>query len=633
MAVSIKIVLKIIAAIFTVIVLLCLFYVANTIFNAPLNIFEKVVVQSEESRHRGPGLFLETGSGTDRMLLRNYHLFSDSKFSFDEWLAQNKSNINMRSKTKILFEKQVSIPRPIVNECKQVYCFQKRIKFEKIPPIFWKGLIGIEDERFLEHQGIDFKSLLRALIHDIKVMRLEQGGSTLTQQIVKNLFYSNEKKFSRKIKEMILAVYIESKYEKENILEAYFNEVVWGGKQGIKIKGLHAASLFYFSKHPTRVTPYEAAILIALLKGPNYYNPLTKDERLRKRANLVFNKLVGMNLFPSENGELWSDSKWKTWLTSLRELQKKKPYRNNWWLSNNLEPGELKVFERYVLQSSATKILSGVKERLKDRDIAIKALFGNIRESSPGYFYYSKYERNWDRARKVEKHTLGSTIKPLIYSILTSLGTSLEKEVETGPLAVELKSGIWKPREAHKIAEKWVSLEKALKLSYNRPIIREVMDQGFPKIEKELEMLFPTIKKPLEEYPAQLLGTIEVSLEELFSIYKGFIEKECRKEDGGVVRILSNPKETTVRRLVGKDFGGLRFFGKTGTSNNGFDNWFVFNEGDRLGIIWVGLEGERSGGDLKLYGGTTSFRIFKELYLNSGQRFGEFICGNSGLTN
>ena len=145
--------------------------------------------------------------------------------------------------------------------------------------------------------------------------------------------------------------------------------------------------------------------------------------------------------------------------------------------------------------------------------------------------------------------------------------------------------------------------------------------------------LFPNLNIPLEEYPAQLLGTVEITMEELFNIYRKFIIRDCTRDQQSVVKILSDPKETTIRRLVGEEFGNLRFFGKTGTSNNGFDNWFVFYEGTRLGVIWVGLEGDRSGKDLKLYGGTTSFKIFKDFYLNSGKRFGEFTCTNLELTN
>ncbi|MBK23871.1 MAG: hypothetical protein CME70_07690 [Halobacteriovorax sp.] len=633
MATSIKKFIKVIMLFLLVGVLASTVFIVQTIYDAPLDIFDKVVSTSVGESENDSRIYLENGSGTDLRMLKSYHLFSRAAISFDQWVTKESKNYTETRNNKIIINNKIELDLPLRNECKLVYCFQKKIKFENIPAIFWKGLIGIEDERFLLHKGIDFKSLLRALIHDIRVMRLEQGGSTLTQQIVKNLFYTNEKKFSRKLKEMIVAVYLESIYEKEKILEAYFNEVIWGGKQGIKIKGLYAASLFYFSKKPEFVTPYEAAILIALLKGPNYYNPLTREERLRSRADLVFKKLVTMNLFPSENGERWTDDKWKGWIENLKKLQREKPYRNNWWLSNNLEKAELSVYERYILHSKIKAILFSAKERLGGIDIAAKAYFGDIKNQESRYFYYSKYERNWEQARSQEKHTLGSTIKPLIYSLLVDLGTTMDKEVETGELEVKLKSGTWKPREAHKIPEETVSLNKALKLSYNRPIIREVISQGYEKVELELEKIFPELKKPLSEYPAQLLGTVEISLEKLFSVYKSFVMKECERVDGGIVEILSDPRETTIRKLVGKDFGGLKFFGKTGTSNNGFDNWFVFYEGSRLGVIWVGLEGRRTGGDLKLYGGTTSFQIFKDLYLNSGQRFGEFSCGQSALTN
>lgn len=632
MANSVKLALKATMILGALFFLFVVVFVAKTIFDAPLNIFDDIATTADD--YSQEKIVLLRGSGARLNQLENYFLFSNGKNQLEDWLEQNKKDVRKLNNKSVYIENDLKIPAPLKNDCPIVYCFQSRLRFENIPPIFWKGLIGIEDERFLSHQGIDFKSLLRAFIHDLKVMRLEQGGSTLTQQIVKNLFYSNEKKFSRKFKEMILAVYLESQYEKERILEAYFNEVIWGGKQGIKIKGLYAASLFYFSKKPDRISPYEAAILIALLKGPNFYNPLTREKRLRDRANLVYKKLVNMNLFPPEADENWDDRKWSTWINKLKNSQKGKPFRNNWWLSKNLEKGELGIYERYVLHSEIQKILTGINTKLEGRDIAVKAYFGDINKEDSTYFYYSKYERNWEKAKSEEKHILGSTIKPLIYSILVDLGSSMETEVETGTLELNLKSGVWKPREAHVIPEKFVTLNKALKLSYNRPLIREVISQSFHSVEEEMVKLFPDMKTPLAEYPAQLLGTVEVSLEQLYTIYKKFLIKECKKdEDESIAKILSNPKETTVRKLVGKEFGGLKFFHKTGTSNNGFDNWFIFYEGRRLGVIWVGLEGRREGKDLKLYGGTTSFRIFKNFYLFSGRRFGELECGEPLVTN
>lgn len=608
-------------------------FVAKTIIDAPLNIFEEFSKETKFTSDLKQPDFLP-GSAVKIDQFKNYLLFSNERKNLKEWMEGNSKNIRKINSKQIVIEKKVDVPFPLNNDCQIVYCYQHRLGFENIPPIFWKGLIGIEDERFLLHKGVDFRSLLRALIHDIKVMRLEQGGSTLTQQIVKNLFYSNEKKFSRKIKEMILAVYLESKYEKEKILESYFNEVVWGGKQGIKIKGVFAASVFYFFKKPDKVEPYEAAILIALLKGPNYYNPLTRQERLRSRADLVYKKLVNMNLFPPENGEKWGDKKWKSWIEELKRKQKIKPYRNNWWLSQNIKKSELGLYEKYVLNSEVRDLLIKIKERLKKKDIAVKAYFGSLSDSTSRYFYYSKYERNWEKAKSVEKQTLGSTIKPLIYSYLVDLGSDMEKEVETGPLVLKLKSGEWKPREAHSIPEEWVTLRKSLQKSYNRPLIREVMNIGFEKVESEMKKWFPELKSPLAEYPSQLLGAVEISIDQLFSIYSDFIKKECGKNDeDNLVEMMSDPKETTVRKLVGRDFGGLKFFHKTGTSNNGFDNWFVFYEGDRLGVIWVGLEGSRNEKDLKLYGGTTSFKIFKNFYLQSGRRFGEMLCGESSLNN
>jgi penicillin-binding protein 1B len=198
-----------------------------------------------------------------------------------------------------------------------------------------------------------------------------------------------------------------------------------------------------------------------------------------------------------------------------------------------------------------------------------------------------------------------------------------------------LKSGKWKPREAHKIADSEVTLKESLLLSYNRPVIRISDEIGFEKIEEEFLKFVPKLKKPLSEYPSQLLGAVELSVKELWSAYSQFIEKEClsindsnKKWEDTILYQMSDPETTTVRRLVGKQMGMQRFFGKTGTSNNGLDNWYVFFDGKYLGVIWVGLEGGRSGESLGLYGGTTSFRLYNSFMRNRGKRFSELSCDN-----
>ena len=185
----------------------------------------------------------------------------------------------------------------------------------------------MEDIRFIFHKGVDLRSILRALWVDLKAGSFVQGGSTITQQLVKNLYLSNEKTISRKIKEFIIALYIEQVYSKEKILETYLNEFVWGSLQGTKVKGVSSAAIFYFGKNVRYLEPYEAAILIAMLKGPYFYHPIRRPNRLRKRVNLIFEKLKNLSLFPATEG-LWGDLIWSKWRGRLIQLEVNDPYKS-----------------------------------------------------------------------------------------------------------------------------------------------------------------------------------------------------------------------------------------------------------------------------------------------------------------
>ncbi|MBY0416205.1 MAG: transglycosylase domain-containing protein, partial [Bdellovibrionales bacterium] len=191
---------------------------------------------------------LEAGSLAKREELQRFYLFTAEKNSFEDFYARSRE-VGAVSELKeipgvLQINQDVFFKNLMTNDCVELYCYQHYLPFEFIPSIFWKGLIGVEDQRYLDHFGVDLKSLFRALVTNLKTMRYTQGGSTISQQLVKNLFFTNEKTFTRKLKEMIVSVYIETQFPKEKILEAYLNEVHWGALQGIKIKGVLSASLF-----------------------------------------------------------------------------------------------------------------------------------------------------------------------------------------------------------------------------------------------------------------------------------------------------------------------------------------------------------------------------------------------------
>ena len=616
-------------------VLSVIIFVSFIIFTAPLEKLERVV-NSKDQKGLHAKSVLDEGSLVSRSEIKTFLLFSESIPNPERWIEEKLKDEtfiinNPKEKDLLFINRQVDLPGLIQNDCPVIYCFQQRLAFEEIPSVFWKGLIGIEDFRYLEHRGIDFKSIARAIITDIKKMKLEQGGSTLTQQLIKNLFYTNEKKFRRKIKEIILSVYVESIYEKENILEAYLNEVEWGSFQGIKIKGIYSASIFYFSKHPSMLSEYEASMLIGLLKGPYYYHPIRKTTRLKSRVKIVFNKLKEIGSI-STKAKPWDEKKWERWLKELKERNKTRPYYAVWRTYKNNSP-YLEDFEKFHFIFETNKVLADAIEKVKeeklDLDLSIKAIFADIKQGEGKFFsYYSKYERSKKRGIHDEFHQVGSTLKPILYQIFLNNGYKMSDMVETKPIPMKLVSGNWSPREAHKIKEKEVTLSEALMKSYNRPVIRLSQLVGFEKIEKELIEYIPKLKTPLDQYPAQLLGAVELSMKELFEAYEDLVNKSCLKEDveESVIEVMSDPTLTTIRFRVAKELSRLKFFGKTGTSNNGLDNWFVSFDGSELGVIWVGHEGDRKNKKLPFYGSNTSFRVFNAFNRTRGKRFNDLAC-------
>jgi penicillin-binding protein 1B len=630
-----KLSIKILISLWFFIFFLALIFIVYLCWDLPFDKLEKVKTQQETNVEKNiPEYLLEEGSGVLLSDLQDYYLFTEAKNPFHEWFqelveSEKVSQDNHRVYVKTNFH----LPALVDNTCKDIFCFQQKLDFNNIPSIFWKGLIGIEDTRFLDHFGIDFKSILRALVKDIMEQKLAQGGSTLTQQLVKNLFFTNERSLIRKIKEIILAIYIENKLLKEEILEIYFNEVYWGSLQGIHVRGIYAASLFYFNKKIEEITPYEAAILISLLKGPGYYNPIYNLERLKQRTQFVYDRLIQQKLFSSEKSFFWTDSQWISWQKNLTDRNRSKPYYALTIDRSNDYTKLMGQYEFFVLKKNIQTMLSDIEKRYKGESFATKVIIGVPTQKQLGeYRFYSKVEKKKEAAFGLEKQQIGSILKPIVYSIFFKNNISAEDLVSTKPFDMPLKSGKWSPKEAHTDLPENVTVKEALFNSYNRPVITLAQLVGFKIVEKELKRYLPELMTPLEEYPAQLIGSLELSLNRVYELYTAFLHDECKKnlqnmdENNSSLFLLASPDKTTIKNVVTDNMSQLKFFGKTGTTNNGYNNWFVFYDGHYLGVIWVGFEGRQKGQEYRLFGSTTAFKIFQSFFSDRGKRFNELSC-------
>ncbi len=557
--------------------------------------------------------------------------------ALEKYILHSESDVStqtlVREGSYYVLTEDLSLSALYKNSCEALYCVQYRAGFENIPSLLWRGLIGIEDSRFVSHPGIDLKSIARALITDIKEMRFAQGGSTITQQLVKNLFFSNERKLIRKIKEAIYALYIESQYEKDQILAAYFNEVFWGTLSGVKIKGFYAASLAFFSKRPEKLQEYEVAILVSLLKGPNYYSPIFHPERLKERAKVVFETLKEKDFIVDLNSK-WSDKKFDLWVKNL-----KKNHEQNWlkdiYKTLERQTHVVNQFESFVFQRAVTNIVTRIYERVEEKDFAVKALIGEVGcyQNCDYFSFYSKFERSKEKAIEEERHQVGSILKPIFYQILLHNGVKLTDLVETKPITLNLKSGKWTPKDSSQGEEEEITVLRALRKSRNIPLVRIASEVGFKKIENEAILYLPQLKVPLAQYPSQMLGAVELSVKDVFDTYRQYIQTECQRiEDGeysfeeSLMYLLSEHDETTISKIVNSKLKDAPFFGKTGTTNKGLDNWYVAFDGKYIYAIWFGIEGSREGEKLRLSGASSSFQIFQDFQVYRGKRFNELGC-------
>lgn len=628
-------------------VLITVIYVLILIKSTGLSVYRDTVfnsaIQAKDEKQQPSGGQLGKEVIVKGEDLRAYYLFTNNTPVFQEWLADRVASGRIEKMPgkpeRFLITAEIQLPELRKNECSELYCYGPRIGFEHIPIGLIQALMGVEDYRFLGHKGVDLRSIARALWVDLKAGKFVQGGSTLTQQLVKNLFLSNEKSWRRKFKEAVLSLYIETLFTKEQILTAYFNEVIWGVQQGIKLKGLYAASLFYFDKPPSQLQSYEMTILIGMLKGPNYYHPLRASDRLRKRVDIIFESLLAKKVLVSiHSSDQWSDQQWSEWKKQLEQRARLKQGYLLWEvLASHEETNQFSHYQQFVLRNSIKSITNKFAKVLTGVDYAVKIMMGDpyCQEDCEGkqFSFYSKYERKSEPALKTELHQVGSILKPLIYESFLSKGYAWSDSIPSGPIELQLKSGPWKPKEAYQIDLESMSLEDSLLLSRNRPLLWIAKEMGFDKLEESLKKYLPQLRSPLGEFPAQLIGAIEMSVADVFLAYSKFIVNQCElvknkvmEWEESVLYKLANPTRNTLRNVVGDNFGHMRFFGKTGTSNQGLDNWFIGFDGGQLVVIWFGVESNRPDHDLPFSGASTAFRIYQRFMLDRGVQFGEIAC-------
>lgn len=507
------------------------------------------------------------------------------------------------------------------------------VSLDDIPPHLVDAVLSVEDQRFFDHEGIDFRRIAGAFVANVKAGGVAQGGSTITQQLVKNLYLSANRTPLRKVREAAIATVLEQRYDKRQILEAYLNEIYLGHDRGVAIHGVGAASRFYFGKDVERIVLSEAATLAAMIKAPNRLAPHRHPVDLKARRDLVLNLMVDQGRIPPGSRDQSSAVAVPTRVHPLRDIDAR-------WFGDyvregapsNLPPRGSAIYTTLDarLQQAAERAVRGYDGKAQVALVAIDPRSGDILAMVGGRDYgKSQFNRAVDARRQP-----GSAFKPIV--ALAALGPDRDAEPEytlasviaDAPLSVSTPQGVWQPANYDGSYRGDVTLRYALEQSLNTPFARLGVDLGPERIVSTARRMGITSK--LQPVPSLALGASEVSLLELTRAYgvlatNGKLAATRRligtAKVGGeldaVTRVsveqVANPGATflvtsalqgAVNHGTGRGLGRRGVAGKTGTSNDWRDAWFIAYTPEIVVGVWVGNDdGEsirQSGGAVAL---------------------------------
>lgn len=517
------------------------------------------------------------------------------------------------------------------------------IKLDDIPDYLTTALIAVEDRQFYSHFGVNPKAIVRAMIVNIKAGAVVQGGSTLTQQLVKNFFLTKKKSLTRKINEAIMAILLELHYDKLEILQAYLNEIYLGQDKKRAIHGFGLASRFYFDKPIYNLELSEITTLVAMVKGPSYYDPWRHKNRLLKRRNTVIGLMQEQGAITSYQARIAKAkpinvikrskkirSVYPAYMDLLRR-QLQQDYKKEDLTSEGLQI--FSTFDPYAQKIAEHVVKSKVKELDRQKNLNGKLqsaviitntsnaeVLAIVGDKQPTY---AGFNRALDALRPI-----GSLVKPAIY--LTALQQkdkyTLSTLIEDKSITLKSQDGsLWTPRNYSGESHGTIPLYKALTRSYNQATVRLGLSLGFESIVTTLRNL--GIQRDIPPYPSMLLGAVPMTPLEISQMYQtlsadGFITplQTIRKVltangeplkhypvkikqgvDETSVRIINSAlhevtRQGTARSLRWRLPKDLKVAGKTGTTNNTRDSWFAGFSGEHLIVTWLGTDDNQSTG-------------------------------------
>ncbi|MDX7997863.1 bifunctional glycosyl transferase/transpeptidase [Xenorhabdus sp. Reich] len=529
---------------------------------------------------------------------------------------------------------------------------------EGFPDSLVQILLETEDRYFYEHGGVRPISIIRAVLANLTAGHTVQGGSTLTQQLVKNLFLSNERTLTRKANEALMAVLMDARYSKDRILELYLNEVFLGQSGDEQIHGFPLASQYYFGSPIGELTLDQQALLVGMVKGASVYNPWRNPKKALERRNIVLKILQNRNVITQKDYDLLSvrslgvkpKSESITPQPAFMQLVRKELQEKLGDKVNALSGVKIFTTLDPVSQDAAEKAVEeGVadlrtKRKVSDLEgaiVIVDRISGEVRAMVGGSQpQYAGFNRALNARRLI-----GSLAKPATY--LTALSQPDKYRLNTWlsdePISIPQEGGkAWEPRNFSRTFSGRVMLIDALARSMNIPTVNLGLDVGLDRIASTLiSMGIPA--QEIKQVPAMLLGAIALTPMEMAQEFQTISSGGNRAtlsalrsiiaEDGTVVYQSYPQAERTVppqaayltlygmqqvvvrgtgRSLAGK-YGKYNLAGKTGTTNDLRDSWFTGIDGKEVVVVWTGRD---NNGPTNLTGATGALTIYKRYLEN-----------------
>ena len=536
------------------------------------------------------------------------------------------------------------------------------LKLEQVPVFLPLGLLAVEDRGFYLHHGISLRGIARAMVSNFKEGKVVQGGSTLTQQLVKNFYLTERQTLSRKALEAVMALLLELHFDKDEILEAYLNEVYLGQAGKRSINGFGLASRHYFNRPVDELELHQVALLIGMVKGASFYNPHKHPERARQRRNLVLEQMVDEGIVDRQDGLRAMKMPLDLEQGSLRigqypdylELVKRQ-LRMDYDEDDLLTHG-LKIFTNFdpqiqrKLEFQLQKRLAAIeadyrlnKNTLQGASIVMRVGTAEVVAlSGDRNAGFSGFNRALDARRPI-----GSTIKPavMLAALQRPSQYTLSTLIDDSPLSIDLGNGQrWKPQNYERVSHGQVPIFEVLARSYNQATARLGLEIGIDQLVKVIRDL--GYQGDIPAVPSLTLGALDMSPMEVAQLYhtiaaNGFLTRPRaiqavydaaykplqrysyqaeQRFDPEEMHLLHYALQLVMREGTGKTAYNYLprdrvVAGKTGTTNGQRDSWFAGFGGNYLGVVWLGRD---DNGTMPVSGGTGALTVWTAMMADMG---------------